>query len=191
MYLGVDLAANLSAALLLDVDGQVIDQWDSWGVPVWEFCRETVHRASRHKAILMVEDLPYGLSRQAQIKPPIRAQGMMIAHAALQGIIPQTLFIAPATWQRDYPGVWKGGKEGAAAAAELLGYTPPDLLTQYVDTIPALGKEHAKERSKIRAQLKKLSTDYTDAYLIAEFTRRKSIDGTLTTLQGVQSVTKD
>lgn len=177
--------------MLLDESGQVVRQWDSWDTAPWSFCAEIVSVVrNTDTQVVAVEDLPYGLSRQAQIKPPLRVQGMLIAHLALGGFLDRTYFIAPATWQRD-AGVWKAGAEGAKEAAEALGYFAPDLLTQYADDVPPLGKEHAKERAKIRGQLKKASTDYNDAFHIADFARKKSLEGTLAKLQGVQTVAKE
>lgn len=115
---------------------------------------------------------------------------MLIHSLARWELFATTYFIAPATWMRDM-GVWKMGIEGAREAALALGFGEPDLLSRYADDVPPLGKEHAKERSKIRGQLKKASTDYNDAFLIAEFARTRYLDGTLASLQGVQKVNKD
>lgn len=188
-YLGVDLAARFSAAVLLDDSGQVVLQFDSWAKSPLDFAGLLAGIAYNHDVtVVAVEDIPYGLSRQAQIKPPLRVQGMVITFLDVMNKLDDTYFVAPATWQRTFEGVWKGKAEGARQAAESLGYFAPNLLEQYADDVPPLGKEHSKERSKIRGQLKKASTDYNDSYLLAEFARLSHQAGTLDKLQGVQKV---
>lgn len=188
-YIGIDLAARFSAAVVLDENGQVVVQFDSWGIDADRFAQNAAIACALHNpAVIAVEDIPYGLSRQAQIKPPLRAQGYIISHLRLRGLLEQTFFVAPASWQRGFPGVFKGGASGALAAATELGYTAPDMLDIYCDDVPPLGKEHAKERTKIRSQLKKATTDYNDAYLLAEWVRRHHQAGTLASQQGVQAV---
>jgi len=189
MILGIDLAARFSAAVAVDASGQAVYQFDSWGIDSDQFAQVTAAFCAVHNpSVIAIEDLPYGLSRQAQIKAPLRAQGMMISHLRLAKVLDRAFFIAPASWQRGFEGVWKGKAPGATEAAVSLGFVAPDLLGEYADDVPPLGKEHAKERAKIRGQLKKASTDYNDAFLIAEWVRRGVEAGDFPRLQGVQPV---
>jgi len=190
-FLGVDLAARFSAAVLLDESGKVVLQFDSWGRDAWDFCALLAGVAKKHDVrAVMLEDLPYGLSRQSQIKPPLRVQGMAIAFLDVTGMLDRTYFLDPSTWQRSFEGVWKGKAEGATTAALRYGYVAPVLLTEYADDVPPLGKEHSKARSKIRANLKKASTDYNDSFLIAEYSRQKYLAEGLDNLKGVQKVAR-
>lgn len=186
--IGVDLAARFSAAVALGASGEVVYQIDSWGINVADFSYQLAEICEYYSPeSILVEDVPYGLSRQSQIKPPLRAQGMVISQLHARGLLDNALFIAPATWQRGF-GLWKNTPAQFASFAQQLSYTPPDMLERHADIVPPLGKEFSKERSKVRAQLKKATTDYVDAFLIAEFARRHQLDNSLLELQGVQPI---
>lgn len=163
--LNIDLAAKFSAASVMDGPA-LLHQFDSWGKTPNQFVSEIVSIAKKYKVeVIAVEDVPYGLSKQFMIKPALRLQGRLIQELENAGLAANTLFINPATWQRTFEGVYGGKEKGALAAAGAFGYQPPDMLAIHEDEIPAKGPE----RAKVRAQLKKASTDYVDAYLIGVF----------------------
>lgn len=165
--LTVDLASRFSAVCVMDELGIVREQFDSWGKTSFAFLSEIVNCALLHNVdSVIIEDVPYGLSKQFMIKPVLRLQGAVMLALDLAGLLEQTVFLNPSTWQRTFEGVYKGKEAGALAAASLFGYSPPDMLLIHDSEIPA----HGKDRARVRAQLKKASTDYVDAFLIAKFT---------------------
>lgn len=184
MYLAVDLAAKFSAGIVMDDSREVHLQFDSWGRSPSELANLITETAQVFDVdVIVIEDLPYGISKQFMTKPVTRLQGR-IQHALHgAGLLERTGFLAPATWQRAYEGVWKGGPKGAAAAATALGYAPPDLLEVHAQDIPAKGPE----RTKIRALLRKATTDYVDAYLIADWTATNLAGGLNFDIQGLQA----
>jgi hypothetical protein len=170
LIIGLDLAAKFSAAVVLDDGGEVIDQFDSWGISALAFLDKIVNwmTYSQTRVKLVIEDVPYGIGNQKMIKSVLRLQGF------LQGLLVTEIprdrledvyYVLPSTWQRCFEGVWRGGKEGAEAAAKTFHYEAPDLLVEYADRLPAKGPM----RTKALADLRKIKTDYNDAFLIAEW----------------------
>lgn len=191
-YLTVDLASKFSAACLRDDTGQVRWQGDSSGMSAVEWV-ETLAKlvggiAPRHDIHILIEDVPYGISNQAMVKPVLRLQGMLIH--ALGNV--EFYFINPSTWQKEYDGVSRSPKglsktEGAKArieaarlAAEKLGYTAPDLVAQWQQENPDL-----KPLKKYTNPLEKNMTDYVDAFLMNDWLQRHVDD--YKTLSGVQA----
>lgn len=193
LYLTVDLASKFSAAVLADDSGQVRWEADSAGLSAKEWVEKIAELvaqiAPRHDIKILVEDVPYGISNQAMVKPVLRLQGMLIH--ALGNV--EFHFINPSTWQKEYPGVGRapkgmtkteGDKYRIAKAAEYaleLGYEAPNLVQRYIDTLP----EGTKVLKKNTAPLEKGMTDYVDAYLMADWLIRHRED--YTTLSGVQA----
>lgn len=192
MFLTVDLASKFSAAVLCDERGKVRWQGDSAGLSAFKWSEklaELAHDASYAEDLhLLIEDVPYGISNQAMVKPVLRLQGILL-HAL--GDTP-SYFINPSTWQSEYPGVGRaprgmtkteGAKYRIAKAAEYakaLGYEAPDLVGQWQEQNPTL-----KPLVKYTAPLEKARTDYTDAFLMNDWLRRHEND--YTTLSGVQA----
>lgn len=192
MFLTVDLASKFSAAVLCDDRGKVRWQGDSAGLSAFQWAdkiAELAHDVSyAEDTHLLIEDVPYGISNQAMVKPVLRLQGVLLH--ALQGT--PSYFINPSTWQKDYPGVGRapagmskteGAKfriEKAAEYAKALGYEAPDLIAEWQIKNPTL-----KPLKKYTAPLEKARTDYTDAFLMNDWLRRHVHD--YTTLSGVQA----
>jgi hypothetical protein len=163
----VDLASRFSAVCIMDANKKVLEEFDSWGKSAFAFLDEIIHYAEEYNVdVIVIEDVPYGLSKQFMIKPVLRLQGVFILGLGRAGLLGRTVFLNPSTWQRTFEGVFKGKDIGAAKAAAALGYLPPDMLKIWDSQIPLKGPE----RTKMRAQLKKAVTDYVDAFLMAEFT---------------------
>jgi len=190
-YLSVDLASKFSAAVLRDEDGQVRWQGDSAGRSPVEWVNtlfEVCNRLRGHTLHILVEDVPYGVSSQAMTKPVTRLQGMLML--ALQDF--SFYFVNPSTWMKDYEGVARAPK-GLSKAESLLyrdakalehaaqlGYNPPDLVQQYIDSLP----EGTKVLKKNTNPLEKSMTDYVMAFLINDWLVRHQDE--YTTLTGVQ-----
>lgn len=192
MFLTVDLAAKFSAAVLRDRSGKVYWQGDSGNdSPIrWvqrlgnlvTLCGEKGHSIDH----VLVEDVPYGISSQAMVKPVLRLQGMLIHELG-----PNFHFVNPSTWQKDYPGVGRAPKgltktegakyriEKAREYARELGYEAPDLIARWQEKNPDL-----KPLKKYTAPLEKAQTDYVDAFLMNDWLQRHEED--YTTLSGVQ-----
>ena len=192
MFLTVDLAAKFSAAVLRDRSGKVHWQGDSGN----DSPSEWVRRLGKLLALcewrghsvdhILVEDVPYGISSQAMVKPVLRLQGMLIHELGVP-----FYFINPSTWQKDYPGVGRAPKgltkaEGAKHRVEKardyareLGYEAPDLISKWQEENPNL-----KPLKKYTAPLEKAQTDYVDAFLMNDWLQRHEED--FTTLSGVQ-----
>jgi hypothetical protein len=183
--LTVDLAARFSACAVVDNKGEVVEEFDSWGKTAFAFVDEIIDTAARHEVdILIFEDVPYGLSKQFMIKPVLRLQGIIIHALGMANLIEKTVFLNPATWQRSFEGVFGGKAAGALAAAQVFGYNPPDMLIVHADEVP----EKGKDRAKVRAQLKKASTDYVDAFLMGRWAIEFSSIEEMLQKSGVQEV---
>lgn len=184
--LAIDLAAKFSAGVVTE-QGKVLFEFDSWGRSQLDFSSYIAEVALEYDVdMVMVEDLPYGLSKQFQTKPATRLQGIVIRAMYDQGLLSKTLFVNPIEWQKKFK-VNKGGGSTPREVAERLGYTQRLPIEMYADQIPPLGKEHSKQRAKVRAQLKKASEDYDDAFLIAVWSELEYKAGTLMKYKGVQS----
>lgn len=187
----VDLAARFSAVVLRDEGGEVRAQFDSRDKSAFAFAAEIARTALDPECeVTLVEDVPYGISSQAMVKPVLRLQGILMA--ASWRTIEQMYFVAPATWMKDFPGVQRAPKgltksqadkyriEKAAEYALGLGYTPPDLVQEYIDANPG-----AKVLKKHTAPLEKSMTDYISAFLMAESTAAYNMQD-LPSIQGIQ-----
>jgi hypothetical protein len=183
--LTVDLASRFSSVCIMDSKGKVLEEFDSWGKPLFQFVDEILMAAEKYEvSLILIEDVPYGLSKQFMIKPVLRLQGILIHALGMTDLLEKTLFLNPSTWQRAFEGVWKGKAVGALAAAAVFGYSPPDMLAIHAEDVPATGKE----RAKVRAQLKKATTDYVDAFLMAKFAFTFSTFGEMYEKPGIQAV---
>lgn len=186
MILTVDLAAKFTAWMVTDETRQVHREGDSLGLTRYEVA-ETICKLAQEfqPEYIFIEDVPYGIKGQFQTKPVIRLQGAIIDRLH-PWFTDRTFFINPATWQRAYKGVARGEPkvrvEAARAHAERLGYTPPNLVKFYADSLP----EGTKVFKKDTKDFEKVMTDYVDAYLIADFAW-ENLD-IITELSGVQPV---
>ncbi len=170
----VDLASRFSAVVVRVEGGEVYDQFDSRDMTHVQFAAR-IARTAKECRLTVVEDVPYGISSQAMVKPVLRLQGILIGYQ--HTTLDRLLFLAPATWMSKFPGVQRAPKgyskteaekyriEQARTHAERLGYTPPDLVQQYIDSLP----EGAKVLKKNTAPLEKNMTDYVSAFLMSEF----------------------
>jgi hypothetical protein len=192
VYLTVDLASKFSAAILRDGAGRVIWQGDSGKNSASEWVSRLGHLVRRMEEAahpithILVEDVPYGISNQAMVKPVLRLQGMLIHELGSS-----FYFINPSTWQKEYEGVSRAPKgmtkaegakyriEKAAEHAKNLGYEAPDLVQQWIDENP-----DKKPLKKYTNPLDKARTDYCDAFLMNDWLQRHQDD--YTTLSGVQ-----
>lgn len=172
----VDLASRFSAGQLRGIDGEVLDQFDSRGKTPFAFAAEIARNARRDDCELtLIEDLPYGISSQAQTKPVTRFQGVIMAYS--HPVLDNVLWLNPSTWMGMFPGVQRAPKgmsksagdkhriEVARAYAEERGYAPPDLVAEYAASLP----EGTKVLVKHTAPLAKSMTDYVSAFLIGEW----------------------
>lgn len=195
MLVTVDLASKFSAVMVRDLGGEVREQWDSNGLSAFQFATKLGNTVKRWRPdLIVIEDVPYGISSQAMIKPVLRLQGILIA--VLHEWLHVTVFLNPSTWQGKFPGVGRAPKgmkgkaaddyriEQARAHAEAAGYTAPDLIGQYVTTLP----EGTKVLKKHTDPLAKIMTDYVDAFLMSEWVRSFDSYDTVRSLTGVQVV---
>lgn len=183
MILSVDLAARFSAGIVMSRDFEVHFQFDTWGRSQRETSLLIADSARLFDVeYVVIEDVPYGISKQFMTKPVTRLHGRIQNDLEDAGFKDRSYFLAPATWQRTFDGVWKGGTSGAAAAAASFGYTPPNMLEIHAHEIP----ERGTERTKIRTLLRKSMTDYVDAYLISRWANKNLIDGPFE-IQGLQA----
>lgn len=169
LVLAVDLAARYSAYSVVDSGGFVVAEGDSSKSSSFEFVDLLVEICRKLSPdIVVVEDVPYGISSQAMIKPVLRLQGVLIKAFSDAEVSPW--FVNPSTWQSAYPGVSRGKApdriEAARVAAEGIGYTPPNLVQEYLDTVP----EGKKPLKKFINPAEKIMTDYIDARLMADWT---------------------
>lgn len=172
----VDLASRFSAVVLRSRDGEIHRQFDSRNKTHFEFAAEVGRiNALPEVELTVVEDVPYGISSQAMVKPVLKFQGviMTMCHRDLDKV----LFCAPATWMKDFPGVQRAPKglskseadkyriEQARLHAAHLGYSPPDLVQEYLDSLP----EGTKALKKHTNPLEKSMTDYVSSFLMNHF----------------------
>jgi len=192
--LTVDLASKFSAACVMDMDGEVRREWDSRGMSHIAFARSLRDAAEEFKPhVILIEDVPYGISSQGQVKSPLRFQGIVIAQ--LENFLQYTLFVNPRTWQSYFGcatipreisrGMSKAQKDqwlidAARSAAAERGYNPPDLVAEFIEAQP----EGTKILKKHTNPLTKNMTDYVDAFLMGRWVLE--YDGDIRDLSGVQ-----
>jgi hypothetical protein len=165
----IDLAARLSASVLMGSGREVVDQWDTVGLGESGVVQRVASRfhpgcSEDVPSVLVIEDLPHKLPFASLVKAVCRLQGRIVQQMDAYGAADRVLFIPPALWQRHFQGVWRRGPAEYAALAREMGYEPPNLLEEREGELLAL---RGRERSQLRAKLKKAMTDYVDAYLIA------------------------
>lgn len=180
----VDLAAKFSAVVVREEGGEVHSQFDSLDKSSFEFVTEILENIVAHDPqYVIVEDVPYGISGQGQVKNILRLQGILIH--ALRDHLDKVLFVTPSTWQNTYRGVARGKPDERVEAARLhalrLGYTPPDLVQEYTDSIPE-GKRVLKKHTN---PLAKVMTDYIDAFLMSEWAIERNHDFNISGVQPV------
>jgi len=185
IYVTVDLASKQSAWNVRTSGGMHITEGDSLGLSAVETVRRIVGLVGIYNPkILLVEDLPYGISSQAMTKPVTRLQGMLMYGVYESQWAREFYFINPASWQKFFPGVARGPAderiESARIHAKRLGYEPPDLVAEHLATLP----EGKKPLKKHTAPLAKTMTDYIDARLMQEYISMH--DGNIAGLSGVQ-----
>lgn len=181
MIVTVDLAAKFSAAMARERSGEIHHQFDSSNKTHFEFAAEIGRLARRPDVeLVVIEDVPYGISSQAMVKPVLKYQGILMA--VMHPVLDKVLFMAPATWMKDYPGVQRAPKgltksqadayriEQAALHAANYGYTPPDLVQQYIDSLP----EGTKILKKNTNPLEKSMTDYVSSFLMNHFVSNRT-----------------
>lgn len=170
IYLSVDLAAKYSAACVLDENGKIHWEGNSgdWATVGWAAVLTQIAGAFKVDLII-VEDVPYGISSQAMTKNVLRLQGMLIAGLWRVGLLEKTLWVNPSTWQKRYPGVSRGKPEerieAARAAAAQLGYFAPNLVQDYLSSVP----EGKRPLQKFIKPLEKQMTDHVDAFLMGNW----------------------
>lgn len=180
MKLAVDLASKFSAAMVVDLEGQVLCQFDSTGLTPIEFAEQCAQVALDYEVTdAIFEDIPYGISGQGQVKAPFRMQGIVIDEMAKVDMLDKTWFLNPSTWQNTFDGVARAPKgltkvegeraryEAAREHALARGYEPPPLVAQYIADFRLHNGEFARILKKNTNPLAKTETDYIDAYLIA------------------------
>lgn len=164
--LAVDLAAKFSAICLMNDAFEVIEQYDSWGCTETQFLYRVMDTWQEQQAlgvtpeVMVIEDLPHGLSYSKLIKTVCRLQGRFVQamHGAFLGS-DNVLFLAPREWRSHYLGLERGtGPQAVVPVAAEFGYHPPleDLLLR------AKGNGGKTKANKV-------ATDYCSAYLIARW----------------------
>ena len=176
MILSVDLAAKFSAVVARELGGEVALQFDSRGLAPLQFASKVAEIARREDCeLVLIEDVPYGISSQAMTKPVLRLQGILIAF--LHPVLENVFWVSPSRWMSDFPGIQTGPKglsksmkdkariEAARQHAEDRGYTAPDLIAEYVQSLPP-GTRVLKKHT---GPLEKSMTDYVSAFLMSEW----------------------
>jgi hypothetical protein len=174
----VDFAASAWASCLLR-RGEVAHQTCAYYHPTErEAVREIVKPFSDHPVepdVLLIEDVPHQMRFDTVTKAVVRMQGRVIHRMDELRVVDKILFVPPALWQRGFTSLgysdgkelWRARSEVYAAFAERhFGYEPPNLLELHKSEYEEL---HHEARAKLRAPLKKLMTDFVDAFLIAKF----------------------
>lgn len=180
VLLSVDLAAKFSAVIQRGAGGEVTHQFDSRNKSALAFCKE-IAEASVSSDIVVVEDVPYGVSNQSMVKPVLRLQGALCAYLTARGTLDRTLFMGPSTWMKDFPGTQHATTKGLSKSAsdqeridtarfhaERLGYSPPDLVADWEQHCAVEGKKVLKKDTN---PLTKSMTDYVSAFLMSEYSR--------------------
>lgn len=181
----VDLAARLSAAVQRGAGGEVLHQFDSRNKSALAFCAE-VARTAASSDLIVIEDIPYGISSQAMVKPALRLQGAILSYLIALKSDARTVFMSPDVWMKDFPGIRHATTKGlskaasdqeridtAAFHAERLGYLPPDLVGEYESQCQIDGKKILKKNTN---PLAKSMTDYISAWLMSEYSRQYTLE---------------
>lgn len=152
----VDLAARRSAAIRMDSNGFIGDQFDSSTCTEQQFVTHVCTRSDQDQ--LVVEDLPHGVEYRALVKRVCQLQGRIAHHAEQVGQLDKLLFVDPATWRRHYPTLRARGQgpHAVIATAREQGYQPPNL-------------DHLRGPRGGSALTDKVTSDYCAAYLIARW----------------------
>ena len=179
VLLSVDLAAKFSAVVLRGAGGGVTAQFDSRDKRPLQFLREIADMALVYEVdMIVVEDVPYGISNQSMIKPVLRLQGALCAYLTAMRCLDRTWFVSPSLWMKDFSGVQLVPKGYTKAAADTYrieqarmypergGYSPPDLVSEYEKNCQGLGKKILKKDTN---PLAKSMTDYVSAWLMSEW----------------------
>jgi hypothetical protein len=163
VILAVDLAAKFSAAVHMDVAGEVVGEWHSWQRSQWEWAQLLGFAALGEMPgqydipnIVLIEDVPLGLRQSQAVKGAFRAQGRILQTAVDEAKI---VWIPPKLWQDYYKpyGMSPGDKKAAKSIAfEQYGYSAPELLRK---DLHGVDRVHAR----------KTMEDHTDAFLIARY----------------------
>lgn len=172
----VDLAAKFSAGMLRNTSGEILDQFDSRDVTIFQFVAGIARTARRDDCELtLIEDVPRNRNyTQGQVKAVFQIQGAIML--ACWPVLDRVLWIDPARWMGMFPGVQRAPKgltktqadnariAAAAQHAASRGYIPPDLVQEYRDA-------HAGQKILARdlAPLVKSRSDYASAYLMSEW----------------------
>jgi hypothetical protein len=176
MKLTVDLASKFSAAVVMDLSNQVLLEFSSVGLSAIEFAEQCAQTALDFEVTEAIfEDVPHGITGQGQVKPPFRLQGIVIDEMAKVDLLDRTFFLDPSMWMKMFEGVAKRPKgttktEGdkiryaaARAHAHRLGYSPPPLVQNYIDSCALTGVRVLKKNTD---PLYKTETDHIDAFLM-------------------------
>jgi hypothetical protein len=161
--MAVDLASKMSAYVVLDED--IVTQGDSWARGTKtrdEFVTElTLAVQDLKPAVVLVEDVPHGITRLIMVKSVIRLQGA-IEYAYGPHRRSKILWVPPTTWKAHYKlnGV-DTAKLIEPKALELFGYEPPIDLADY--------------KGKLTAA-RKVRTDYAAAFLMAKWAQKTKAD---------------
>lgn len=187
MRITVDLASKFSAACVMDARHKVHREFDSLNKSSFEFVDEILAAVVEYDPeIIIVEDVPYGISSQQMTKAVTRLQGAIIRDLTKMGYWERLVFLNPSTWQKEYSGVARGPKEdrekAAAFHADFMGYQPPNLVQQHIDSLP----EGARVLKKNTNPLEKTMTDYIDAFLMARWSYSLGSLGTHLETKGCQ-----
>lgn len=166
MILSVDLAARFSACTLMNRDREVILQWDSVGASPSGFATSIFGMAELHPVqYIVIEDVPYGISKQSMIKPVLRLQGRILQARDEADLGIPLLFTTPDYWMRHFHLFGSKSADQLSCAAEF-GYEPPDVKSMHE---AKLGGLRGTSRSAMMATLRKAKTDYVASYLIARW----------------------
>lgn len=158
----VDLAAKFSAACVMQPDGSVAEQWDSWNRSERSWVGSLLTPFMYPDAVpdaLIVEDLPHRLPHTGTVKAVSRLQGRIYERFDRVDLVAKIVFVAPATWRNTFPLLRKKGLGPSAviSTAKALGYEPPADL--WVRAKNNGGKGRAD----------KVASDYCSAFLIGRW----------------------
>lgn len=175
----VDLAYLKSAVVCRNEVGEIVRQYDSLDKSHFRFAAEIARTALDPECeATFFEDVPHGIKSLYQVKPVLKFQGVIIL--ACHKSLDQLYSVNPSTWMEDFPGVQRVPKEIskgmtksqtdkwriAKAAEHALdrGYTPPDLVAEWIESHP-----DQKPLQKHLEPLRKSMTDYVSAFLMSEY----------------------